>query len=113
MKKLAFLILFFFVAVPLAYAGQTWVNGYYRSNGTYVQGHWRTTPDQSRTNNFSYPGNFNPNTGKFTPQSNSPAKLYPTNPNPYNTYQLPHSRSLNPNNGNTYNRSPRRGLYDQ
>ena len=37
-----------------------------RQNGTVVEEHWRTYPDHTRTNNFSYPGNFNPNTGKIT-----------------------------------------------
>ena len=41
-----------------------WVKGYYKSNGTYVQGHYRTAPDGNPKNNFSYPGNYNPYTGK-------------------------------------------------
>lgn len=39
------------------------VNGYYRSNGTYVQPHYRSSPDSSPYNNYSYPGNTNPYTG--------------------------------------------------
>jgi len=96
MKKLTFFVLFYFLSVSLCYAGQTWVNGYYRSNGTYVQGHWKTTPDSLRTNNFSYPGNFNPNTGKINPYSTSPAKTYPVNPNPYKTYSPSPSGSTQP-----------------
>ena len=46
--------------------GSTYVSGYYRSNGTYVGGHYRTCPDSTRTNNFSYPGNYNPNTGRIS-----------------------------------------------
>lgn len=45
-----------------AYA-DVWVNGYYRSNGTYVQGHYRSSPDGNPYNNWSYPGNTNPYTG--------------------------------------------------
>ena len=45
---------------------QTYVNGYYKSNGTYVQPYLRTSPDNSPYNNYSYPGNYNPNTGKVT-----------------------------------------------
>ncbi len=41
--------------------GQVYVNGYYRSNGMYVQPHMRTAPDGIRSNNYSYPGNYNPN----------------------------------------------------
>jgi hypothetical protein len=46
--------------------GSTYVSGHFRSNGTYVVGHWRTCPDSTRTNNYSYPGNYNPNTGRVT-----------------------------------------------
>jgi len=42
------------------------VNGYYRSNGTYVNSYERTAPDGNPYNNYSYPGNYNPNTGSVT-----------------------------------------------
>jgi len=50
---------------------------------TYIQPYERSHPDSSRTDNYSYPGNYNPNTGQMTPRSNSPRETYPTNPNPY------------------------------
>lgn len=31
-----------------------WVNEYDRSDGTHVDGYWRTDPDDDLTNNFSY-----------------------------------------------------------
>ncbi len=37
--------------------------GYTRSNGSYVQGHYKTTPDRTNHNNFSTSGNYNPYTG--------------------------------------------------
>ena len=40
------------------------VRGYYRSNGTYVQPHYRSNPDGNPYNNWSYPGNTNPYTGE-------------------------------------------------
>lgn len=40
------------------------VTGYTRKNGTYVQPHYRSSPDGSPYNNYSYPGNVNPYTGK-------------------------------------------------
>ena len=40
------------------------VKGYYRSNGTYVQPHYRSNPDGNPYNNWSYPGNTNPYTGE-------------------------------------------------
>jgi len=42
------------------------VRGYYRSNGTYVKPYSRTRPDSNPYNNYSYPGNYNPNTGKYS-----------------------------------------------
>jgi hypothetical protein len=34
------------------FADQVWVDGYYRKDGTYVQGHYRTTPDSHQYNNY-------------------------------------------------------------
>ena len=42
------------------------VRGYYRKDGTYVSPHYRSAPDGNLYNNYSYPGNYNPNTGKTT-----------------------------------------------
>ena len=39
------------------------VRGYTRSNGTYVQPHYRSNPDGFRYNNYSSWGNYNPYTG--------------------------------------------------
>lgn len=33
--------------------GRVWVNAYYRKDGTYVRGHWRSDPDGITSNNFS------------------------------------------------------------
>lgn len=52
----------FFSSIPFVSAS-VYVNGYYRSNGTYVQPHYRSSPDSSPYNNYSYPGNTNPYTG--------------------------------------------------
>lgn len=43
-------------------SAQVKVNGYYRSNGTYVQPHYRSSPDGNPYNNYSFPGNINPYT---------------------------------------------------
>jgi hypothetical protein len=40
------------------------VNGYFRSDGTYVQPHMRSAPDSSFNNNWSTSPNVNPYTGK-------------------------------------------------
>ena len=64
MKKMLFIIGFMFAtAVLSAQTKQVWVNGYQKSDGTYVQGYYRTVPDATATNNYNYYGNTNPNTG--------------------------------------------------
>jgi len=53
MKKLTALIvlgLFLTAIGGDAYAG--WVNGYYRNDGTYVRGHYRSNPDRFKWNNY-------------------------------------------------------------
>jgi hypothetical protein len=52
------------VTFSMSAAAQTYVDGYTRKDGTYVQGHWRSAPDHSPYNNYSYPGNTNPYTGR-------------------------------------------------
>ena len=59
------IFMFLFVTGSELFAQKTiWVKGYYRDNGTYVQGYYKTAPDGNPYNNFSYPGNYNPYTGK-------------------------------------------------
>ena len=50
-----------------AVAGDVYVKGYYRNDGTYVQPHFRSAPDGNPYNNWSFPGNVNPYTGKVAP----------------------------------------------
>ena len=40
------------------------VSGYERANGTYVQPYERTSPNSTRSDNYSTKGNVNPYTGK-------------------------------------------------
>jgi hypothetical protein len=47
-----------------AVAQSTYVPGYTRNDGTYVQPHQRTTPDHNPHNNYSTQGNSNPYTGQ-------------------------------------------------
>ncbi len=41
-----------------------YVKGYYKKNGTHVEGHYRTKPNKTKSDNFSTKGNINPYTGK-------------------------------------------------
>ncbi|MDO9533282.1 MAG: hypothetical protein Q7O12_14305 [Deltaproteobacteria bacterium] len=71
MKKNLVLILAFLLilawAMPIMaqYGRDTTVQGYTRKDGTYVQPHHRTAPDNSRFNNYSTQGNVNPYTGQM------------------------------------------------
>ena len=56
----------FCLASILEAGGRVRVRGYYRRNGTYVRPHYRTAPDGNPYNNYSFPGNYNPNTGKIS-----------------------------------------------
>ena len=50
MKRILFVMLVLLLIASNAVAG--WVKGYYRSNGTYVSGHYRSAPDNSKWNNY-------------------------------------------------------------
>ena len=66
----------------------TYVRGYTRRDGTYVQPHMRSSPDSNPFNNYSTKGNTNPYTG--APGTHDP---YRGSPSPtfgvpsYPTYQ--------------------------
>lgn len=70
-------------------AQNVYVGPHVRSNGTVVQGHWRTAPNASRTDNWSSRPNVNPMTGRAgqaDPYSSRPVYTAPSNrsyPNPY------------------------------
>lgn len=52
----------------------TYVNVYTKSNGTYVQGHYRSSQNSTNHDNYSTSGNYNPYTGS----AGSRAKDYST-----------------------------------
>lgn len=67
MKKLltlALVVTSLFAFTATAFA-DTYVDGYHRSDGTYVRGHWRSDPDGNTNNNWSHHGNRNPHTGEW------------------------------------------------
>jgi len=83
------IFIIFLLFLSFVYA-DVWVNGYYKKNGTYVQGHWRSSPDSDPTNNFSYPGNVNPYTGKVAPGNpETYLKNYPNYSNKPNVVPVP------------------------
>lgn len=56
--------LFIFFIGTVCFAKDTYVRGHYRNNGTYVQPHYRTAPNNNIYDNYSTKGNINPYTGK-------------------------------------------------
>lgn len=58
---LSFILIFAFASLSLA---DTFVRGYYRKDGTYVQPHYRSSPNSTTLDNWSTKGNVNPYTGK-------------------------------------------------
>ena len=82
MKRIAFFILLF--ASINMFADQH-VNGYYKSNGTYVDSYMKSSPNNTKSDNFSTYGNVNPYTGQ------AGTKTY----SDYNNYG--HNKSSNSN----------------
>jgi len=72
--------LFLIFSFNHALARDVYVNGYYKSNGTYVQPHYRSAPDGNFNNNWSTKGNINPYTGAVG------TKTYDSYNNDYNSY---------------------------
>ena len=60
MKKIVVFILsaFFFLFALASSVSAGWVNGYYRSNGTYVNGYYRTEPNLYKWDNYSFDGDW-------------------------------------------------------
>jgi hypothetical protein len=78
MKKRLFVILA--LTTISATAGDVYVPPHIRSDGTFVQGHHRSSPDGSQYNNYSAQGNVNPYTGQqgaVTPYAAQPAPQVP------------------------------------
>lgn len=67
MKKVfLFTVLFFAIANTFS---QVYVSGYFKSNGTYVMPHYRSSPNNTVLDNYSTKGNINPYTGSVGTKS--------------------------------------------
>ena len=114
MKKAFLFIVFLFAAANSFAQTSTYVSGYTKSNGTYVQGHYRTAPDATITNNWSTVGNVNPYTGK--PGTVSYSSSYSTYSSPsYSNYSAPSYSTYSSPTYSTYSTpiytGPRGGTY--
>jgi len=54
----------FIISMSSYLMASNYVNSYVKRDGTYVQGHYRSSPNSSRYDNYSTKGNYNPYTGK-------------------------------------------------
>lgn len=91
MKKINLLLLIFFLGITSLFAqvnsNKVWVKSYYKSDGTYVSGHYRTAPNKTNKDNYTTKPNYNPHTGtKGTVKpDNKPYYKYPIKNNPSST----------------------------
>ena len=87
------MLIFIAVFFSSAYA-DTWVDGYIKRDGTYVPGHYRSSPNSTNWDNYSSQGNANPYSG----EKGSRARDYS-------------SGSLNYGSGRPIHQGPRGGHY--
>ncbi len=105
MKFLASAFLLILILAPsYAYADQS-VNGYYRKDGTYVQPYTRSSPNNTVTDNYSYTGNTNPNTGAVGTNNYSHDATSPYYSGPDSNGQVGHSGNDGYSNGYNNNSS--------
>ena len=62
-KKVALSLMILSLSTPV-FAYDQYVNGYTRSDGTYVQSYHRSSADSTQLNNYSTRGNTNPYSGQ-------------------------------------------------
>ncbi len=87
-------ILLLLIAISCSAIADTYVNGYTKRDGTYVEPYYRSSPDNTTSNNWSTRGNVNPYTGQEgTRTYNQPLYTPPayTQPQPYQ-YNDPYKR---------------------
>jgi hypothetical protein len=68
-----------------AASADSYVNPYVKRDGTYVQGHMRSSPDATTTNNWSTRPNVNPYNGQrgYANPSPVPGYVHPGYVNPH------------------------------
>ena len=64
MRKVIFAILAMPLLLSVNAMADQYVRGYTKSNGTYVQPHYRSSPNSTKLDNYSTQGNTNPYIGE-------------------------------------------------
>ena len=103
MRSIIRLCLLALIVSTPAMAQDTYVQGYHRNDGTYVQPHYRSQADGSLDNNFSTRGNTNPYTGSLGNQ-----RLPSLNPGQDGYNHQPSTRNWNNSRpqGSSYKKPP-------
>ena len=84
MKKLIFAVTL--LAISGSAMADQYVHGYTKSNGTYVEPHYRSSPNSTRSDNYSTQGNVNPYTGNQGYDRNDQPPVYkPYGYRPFNS----------------------------
>ena len=71
MKKTIIVTLLSFLFVASVQAQDVKVRGHYNSNGTYTQEHYRSSPNNTQSDNWGTKGNSNPYTGQSGTKSDN------------------------------------------
>lgn len=75
MKRLLLVVSVSLVLIPASFARDVYVRPHFTQDGTYVEGHHRTSPNETKLDNYSTQGNYNPytgNVGKVDPYATEP-----------------------------------------
>jgi len=83
MKTIIFILMLFFTTTASA---DVFVSGYTKKDGTYINPYYRTSPNNTITDNYSYKNNVNPYNPK--PTWEKPRNDF-YNPKPRGQYQSP------------------------
>lgn len=101
--KALFISLTLLLPCFLSFAQDVWVEGYYRNDGTYVNGHYRSVPNGTKADNWSTLGNVNPHTGDIGTRTydsyqnrRQDGQMDPSNVYHGSETQIPNSYSMNP-----------------
>ena len=71
------------VALSASAWAQTYVSPHVRKDGTYVDGHMRSAPNDTKMDNYSTKGNTNPYTGQAGTTDPYAQPQQPSQPTPY------------------------------
>jgi hypothetical protein len=96
-RTMKYLLLALTLLCNFVFAKDVYIKPHTRSDGTYVQGHYRTAPNSSQYDNYSTKGNYNPYTGQagtVEPQPTYQSPSYPNNRSSYDPYNSRGKSSL-------------------